>query len=102
MENRRSGFFPGRIRYEGPIRDPLAYERTVLANERTLLAYARTALAFAAAGLGLLNFAEPRPSTTFLGYFLVVSGVVFAVMGVRSFLLSYHRTEQNSREKPDN
>jgi len=66
--------------------DPESRARTHLANERTFLAWLRTGLSMIALGLGAAQFLERDlvpgvPVTTIFAAFLVVCGVLIAVVG---------------------
>jgi len=82
------------------LRDHLAIDRTVLANERTLLAYFRTALALFAAGASFLQFFKLL-WLEFVGYLLIVSGVVLLTVGSRRFLSFKRDINEAKQACPD-
>jgi putative membrane protein len=67
------------------LRDHLARDRTILANERTLLAYVRTAFGFAAAGMTLIKLFPGEPGSQTMGFWLLVSAALLAIVGVVRF-----------------
>ena len=62
-------------------RTELAKERTELAEERTHLAYIRTGLSAILAGLFFIGFFEEKILFNFIGYAIVILGILFLVYG---------------------
>lgn len=78
----------------------LASTRTLLANTRTLLAYIRTALAFAGLGFAVARFGlNPKTHTAgYLGTFMVLVGLVIAVIGFAQHRIVLREVEPAFRE----
>jgi putative membrane protein len=80
--------------------DDSAKMRSLLANTRTLLAYIRTALAFAGLGFAVAKFGlNPKTRTAgYLGTFMVLVGLVVAVIGFAQHRLVMREVEPAFRE----
>ena len=65
-------------------RTELAEIRTKLAEERTHLAYIRTGFSIILAGIFLIGFFEQRFHYEFIGYVIILIGIVFLIYGLYS------------------
>ena len=79
------------------VRDHLAEYRTGLALRRTFLSYLRTALAFFGGGLALIKFSG-HPFVTWIGWFLLPTGIVILVQGIITYI-KMNRGVQKEKEK---
>lgn len=80
--------------------DYLAIERTLLANERTMLAYVRTSLAMAGAGATLVHFVSSFYGS-FIGWFLILSGITAAVTGAIKYKSTANKLSALERKKEE-
>jgi putative membrane protein len=79
--------------------DDSARLRDLLANNRTLLAYIRTSLAFAGLGFAVAKFGlGPKlvPASGYLGTFIVLVGLLVAVLGFAQHRAVLHKVEPPS------
>ena len=60
----------------------LAQERTILASERNTLAYIRTGLGAFILGFGLINLFKGDGIYVYGGYFSLILGAVFVILGL--------------------